>query len=200
VRDKVEIRDTLQTLERLEQALQDLENLVRRSAEEGVTDEDEERYAELVRQARILYGSVQDLVGTYIFVQFGQQRDAFQQILGIPELSRIFHPIDGRAIWFNCCGGAKSAVQQAIGKVEAEARREGALHPEAVARWRWLILCLEAMRHAVMWALLRLRGPVKWGIEKIEQSLAYRIVAIVGAIGSCVGLVVVILVLAGIVG
>lgn len=192
-------RDTLGALKRLEKVLDDLKGLILRCPEEDVIpSEDEDQYAELISEARTLYGSVAELVGDPRFVQFGQTFDAFQHILAIPFLTRIFHPVDGSALWYNCYGVARSVVQQAIGKVEAEARREGALHPEAVARWRWLILGLEAARQAAIRPLLRLRSLLRSGIEKIESSLTYRLLAIGTVLGTCILLVVGLLALVGV--
>jgi hypothetical protein len=85
-----------------------------------------------------------------------------------------------------------------MGRLEEEARKgKLALDAQTVARWRWAILSLEAVRTGANRVLSRPLWLVRLAVDKVEHSLAYRIVAIAVTIGGGAVLVVGLLALTG---
>jgi hypothetical protein len=170
----------LKALVRLNDVWHELEKLLLKCAgARRITEADEKEHSELLREARVLYGRLSRIIGTAVVAWSGRQFDAFQHILGQSSLSSIISDYNGVSVWHSLWGSAASAIGQAIGRLENQARR-GALAPsaEAVARWRFVIRALEAGRRVVQWLLSRPRflAPV---LQRVEGSPLYRLASII---------------------
>jgi hypothetical protein len=78
-----------------------------------------------------------------------------------------------------------------MGRLEEEARKGRlAFDAETVARWRWAILSLEAVRTGANRVLWRPLWVVRLMVDKVEHSLVYRIVLVGLTIGGGTALIV----------
>lgn len=172
--------DQLKELFRFNDIWDDLERLLMKCASANkVTPADEQRHSELLKEARILYGRLSRIIGIAGVAWSGTQFDAFQHILGQTSLSSIISDYNGVSVWHSLWGSGASAIGQAIGRLDDQARR-GALAPnaEAAARWRSVIYALEAARKAVQWLFSRPRFLVPL-LQRVEGSPGYRLVSII---------------------
>lgn len=185
--------DTLGTLKELDQVLQDLRAvLIGRGDSDGISDEEEERFGELVAKAQVLYGSVEKLVGTAVIVRGDRRYEAFQSLLSQASLSRIFNPYSTADLWDLFWQAARSNVRQAIGRLEGTVTSRGqALPPDTMLRWSWLIRPLEAIRSALLssagWLASR-PSILESLLQRIEGSPIYRIAKILINFGAVIGL------------
>jgi len=171
--------DDLKALLRLRDVWHELDKLFRKCASRHkVTQRDENRHSDLLSEAQVLYGRLSGIIGTAGVAWFGRQFDAFQHILGQPSVSGVLVSND-LPMWHTLWGSGASALGQAIGRLENQAR-QGALMPsaEAVARWRSVIYALEGGRRTVQVLLSRPRflAPV---LHRVEGSPLYRLVSVV---------------------
>lgn len=190
--------DDLAALRKLDQAWDELERLVRGCiGRNGVGEEDEKRFRDVVGEAQVLYGRVSDIVGHAIVQVFGQQRDVILQILATESITGLFLPIPHTDLWCEWWAGGRSAIRQAIGRIEAERSRRGVhLAPEAIVRWQGLIGGLERTRVAlariVGWLTER-PGFLNRSLERLEGSPVYRFARIVTTFGAFIMLAIVVL-------
>jgi len=155
-----------------------------------ITEEDETRYAALLRNANILYGRLGNVfpfqsVGLQYF---GRYFDAFQYVLCQSSLTSIFRPTDNSDFWHQLWATASSALAQSIGRAEEAARQsKPAVSPEVVTRWRPVISALESGRLALCWLSSRPRflGAI---VARLEGSPWYRAAAAVTTFGSLIAL------------
>jgi hypothetical protein len=191
-------KDQLEALKRLDHVWHELRDLLLKCASaKRVTLEDEEQHTNLLRECRVLYGRLSPIIGTAGLESFGRRFDAFQHILGQPSLSAILRE-EAQGLWGQLWASGASGIGQAIGRVEEGVRQGGAtVSPETVARWRWAILSLEAVRRGAIRLFSRPLSLAKLVVDKFEHSLVYRIVAVVVTMGGCIGLIVGLLALVG---
>ena len=191
-------KDQLAALRRFDHVWHELHDLLQECASaKRVTEGDEEQHANLLRECRVLYGRLSSVIGTAGIDVFGRRFDAFQYILGQPSFSSVFRQ-EAQGLWVQLWAGGASGIEQAIGRLESEVR-EGrvTLGPETIARWRWAILSLEAARAGAIRLFSKPLWLVRLVVDKVEHSLAYRIVAVAGTIGGCTLLLVGLLALVG---
>ena len=104
----------LANLRRLDKVWGQLEELVKRcGSSRTVTREDEEEHRALLREARVLYGHTQSLIGSGGITGGGRHFDSFQFVLGQQNLSGVFEPFQGSSWWRQLWGVAASAIGQA---------------------------------------------------------------------------------------
>jgi len=191
-------KDQLEALGRFDRVWNELRDLFRKCASaKRVTEEDEEQHVNLLRECRVLYGRLSHIIGAPGFESFGRRFDAFQYILGQPSLSVIFRE-DAQGFWGQLWASGASGIGQAIGRLEEEVRQGRATFgPETVARWRWVILILEAARTGAKKVFSKPLWLARAMVDKVEHSLVYRIVAVAATIGGCTVLVLGLLALMG---
>ena len=183
--------DELAALRRFDQTWQQLRALVLSCASLGRASPGyEDRHDSLLKECRALYGRLSPTVGTAGLTWFGQQFDAFQHILGQASLSALLTTPGALDLWQRLWGSGASAIGQAIGRLEEEARQGRlAFSPDTVARWRWLILSLEAARTGAIKLTSRPLWVLKLVVDRVQHSLVYSIVVIMGAVGGCTGFI-----------
>jgi len=167
-------------MKRLEQVWRDIGILIRQCAGNNrITENDEDRYEKLITEGRYLYGRVSQLIGTAGMQGIGHKRDAFQNVLGQGSVDAVISDEFGRGVWDQLWSVGQSAIQQAVGRAEEEAKR-GRLDPDpaVVRRYRHLIGILETAR-AGFAAPVRVTSHV---VARIEESTPYRVAAIVAVI------------------
>ncbi len=155
-------------------------------SEKRVTDRDERWHDALQREARVLYGRHRHVIGGAGIQQGGRTFDAFQHVLGQPSVYGIVNDQFDAYHWRQLWSLAESALGQAIGRLEAQARRSRLpANPEAVARWAKVINFLEGVRVVARWLLWRPRVLVPL-VEALEGSPVYKVAQAVSTIGGAV--------------
>lgn len=145
--------------------------------------EDEQRFADLVKEAQLLVGRLSHCIHHTIVELYGRRWDAIESLLSTASISSLFSPIPIADYWFMSLSGARSQTRQALGRLQTEKEQEQIrLSPEAVARWQRLIALLERLRG---WAVSRPAVVDRW-LRRIETSKGYRVAAIVGTFGGFV--------------
>lgn len=114
--------DQLAALKQLDETWTVLHNLVQTGAMAPVVlPADERRYPKVLKEAQILYGRLANVLGRASMEHPGGRFDAFQHVLGQPNISRIVRGLRGDLeLWEQLWTLAASAIAQAIGRLEAQ--------------------------------------------------------------------------------
>jgi hypothetical protein len=151
-------------------------------------------FRSLLERAQVLYGRTSHLIAKFLWTSSGVSIDALQHILWQHDL------IEARAdpFWNHCWGVSNSAILQAVGRQEEQIARleQRGLSPQAVSRWRYVIVALERLRIATNWPFSRMRFLVPL-VTKVERWPLYRLVSVLADFGGLMGLILLLVAVAG---